>query len=398
MAHSNSTSETSLRANNGFALELRMAQDALDRAADSIFWHDLEGNILYVNYAAANALGYTREELLKKTVPDLDPNFTLDAAQQLWLTIQQQGSIRIETHHSRKDGSTIPVEATLNHLSFDGKEYLCVFARDLSERKRAERDLRLAQLTIEQAADGIFWSDLTGQVLFVNNAACKNLGYTREEILQMNILDFDPETSRDAAAQIWEPMRELKTVSLETIHQRKDGNLMPVDVTAAYFEFEDQEIICSFVRDNTERKRAETERLTLQEQLIEAQRSALRELSTPLIPITDDVVIMPLIGTIDSARAQQVMETLLEGIAHHSAETVILDITGVQVVDTQVANALIHAAQAVRLLGAQLVMTGIQPQIAQTLVHLGADLRDIITRSTLQAGIAYATAQKGLRG
>jgi anti-anti-sigma factor len=99
---------------------------------------------------------------------------------------------------------------------------------------------------------------------------------------------------------------------------------------------------------------------------------------------------MPLIGTIDTGRAQQVMEALLEGVAHHQATLAILDITGVSVVDTQVAQALIGAAQAVRLLGAQVMLTGIQPQIAQTLVHLGVDLSGIETRGSLQSGIAEA--------
>lgn len=134
----------------------------------------------------------------------------------------------------------------------------------------------------------------------------------------------------------------------------------------------------------------EQERLALQNQLIEAQRAAIRELSTPLIPISDHIVVMPIIGTIDSGRAQQIMETLLEGIARHHSDVAILDITGVQVVDTQVANALIRAAQAVKLLGARVILTGIRPQIAQTLVQLGVDLRGITTHSTLQAGIAAA--------
>ncbi|MFP4436273.1 MAG: STAS domain-containing protein [Chloroflexaceae bacterium] len=84
------------------------------------------------------------------------------------------------------------------------------------------------------------------------------------------------------------------------------------------------------------------------------------------------------------------MEALLEGVAQHQAGLVILDITGVQVVDTQVAKALIQVAQAVKLLGAQVMLTGIQPQIAQTLVHLGVELEGIITRGSLQAGIATA--------
>jgi len=131
-------------------------------------------------------------------------------------------------------------------------------------------------------------------------------------------------------------------------------------------------------------------RREMEEQVLAAQREALRELSTPLIPITDDVVIMPLIGTIDSGRAQLVMETLLNGVAQQQARLVILDITGVPVVDSQVAQALIRAAQAVKLLGARVMLTGIQPQIAQTLVHLGVDLSGIQTQSSLQAGITAA--------
>lgn len=126
------------------------------------------------------------------------------------------------------------------------------------------------------------------------------------------------------------------------------------------------------------------------DQIILAQKQALHELSTPLIPITDTVMVMPLIGSIDSTRAQQVMERLLEGVSIDGATTVLLDITGVLIVDTQVADALIRAAQAARLLGAQVVLTGIRPEVAQTLVGLGVDLSDIVTHSTLQTGIAYA--------
>lgn len=124
--------------------------------------------------------------------------------------------------------------------------------------------------------------------------------------------------------------------------------------------------------------------------IIQAQRETLRELSTPLIPISDYVMIMPLVGSIDDARSQQITQTLLLGIAQNRARVAILDITGVLVVDTQVADGLLQAAQAVKLLGAEVVLTGIRPEIAQTLVGLGVDLRGIVTESSLQRGIAYA--------
>jgi rsbT co-antagonist protein RsbR len=154
--------------------------------------------------------------------------------------------------------------------------------------------------------------------------------------------------------------------------------------------------LCLIFENVTERKRAEAmyrENIALEE-AIRAQNATMAELSTPLIPISDEVMVMPLIGTVDSRRAQQVMEALLEGIAERGAATAILDITGVPVVDTQVANALIRAAQAVKLLGAEVILTGIRPEVAQTLVGLGADLQAITTLSSLQSGIAYATQRR----
>lgn len=154
--------------------------------------------------------------------------------------------------------------------------------------------------------------------------------------------------------------------------------------------------ICIVYADITDRKKAQEalRQSILQEEKLQAQNAALAELSTPLIPITDEVMVMPLIGALDSQRAQRIMETLLTGVSDSKARVIILDITGVPVVDTQVANALIRAAQALRLLGAEVILTGIRPEVAQTLVGLGADLSSITTRSSLQSGIASATGRQ----
>ena len=133
---------------------------------------------------------------------------------------------------------------------------------------------------------------------------------------------------------------------------------------------------------------AKEEHARLQEEIIRVQAATLDQLSTPLIPISDTVVVMPLIGTMDARRTEQVLETLLQGLSDSQADIAILDITGVGVVDTQVAQGLIRAAQAAQLLGARVVLTGIRPEIAQTLVGLGIDLSTIVTHSTLQNGIA----------
>lgn len=146
----------------------------------------------------------------------------------------------------------------------------------------------------------------------------------------------------------------------------------------------------SIVGSAMQRRQDEERHDELQQQIIEAQRVALHELSTPMMPLVEGVVAMPLVGSVDTNRAQRVMETLLEGVAKHQATIAILDITGVPVVDTQVANALIQAAHSVRLLGAHVIFTGIGPTMAQTLVNLGVDLKGITTYSSLQSAMIHA--------
>jgi anti-anti-sigma factor len=154
--------------------------------------------------------------------------------------------------------------------------------------------------------------------------------------------------------------------------------------------------VCSVSTDITSVRRAEQENRRLQDEIIRVQEVSLRALSTPLLPIAEGVVVMPLIGNVDRTRAQRVLETLLDGIVAHAASSVILDVTGVPVVDTEVASALVKTAQAVKLLGAEVILTGIQPRIAQTLIAMGADLSNIVTEGTLQNGIARALKRPGL--
>ena len=153
--------------------------------------------------------------------------------------------------------------------------------------------------------------------------------------------------------------------------------------------------VVAVVRDVTARLRVEEERQRLQEVLIHAQAAALAELSTPVIPIHDQVFVVPLIGTIDAQRAESVISTLLDGVMAHKARVAILDITGVPVMDSQVADALARAAHATSLVGARLVVTGMQPKVARALVELGANLTGIVTHGTLQSGIAYAMGAIG---
>jgi rsbT co-antagonist protein RsbR len=126
------------------------------------------------------------------------------------------------------------------------------------------------------------------------------------------------------------------------------------------------------------------------EEVIREQQKSMLELSTPVIQVWDEILILPLIGSVDSARAKQIMESLLESIVTTKSSMVIIDITGVPAVDTEVASRLLRTMQAARLMGAESILTGLSPQISQTIVHLGVDLSGFVTRASLRDGLELA--------
>jgi rsbT co-antagonist protein RsbR len=131
------------------------------------------------------------------------------------------------------------------------------------------------------------------------------------------------------------------------------------------------------------------------EGIISRQQQELLELSTPVVKLWDGVLAVPMIGTLDSNRTQIVMETLLQGIVQSGAEIAIIDITGVPTVDTLVAQHLLKTVTAIRLMGADCIISGIRPQIAQTIVHLGIDLQGITTKATLADALSLALKRSG---
>ncbi|MDB5326100.1 MAG: anti-sigma-factor antagonist [Phycisphaerales bacterium] len=133
------------------------------------------------------------------------------------------------------------------------------------------------------------------------------------------------------------------------------------------------------------------------EDVITRQQDEMLELSTPVVKLWDGILALPMIGTLDSGRTQVVMENLLNRIVETGAEIAILDITGVPTVDTLVAQHLIKTVTAARLMGADCIISGIRPQIAQTIVHLGVDLKDVVTKANLADAFSLALSRLGMR-
>jgi rsbT co-antagonist protein RsbR len=244
---------------------------------------------------------------------------------------------------------------------------------------------------LESMNDALIVVDRDRTITTVNRAATRLLASPKKDLIgQPCRALFEREELAEALANAITCGERV--ITWETTCRTSDGRIVPVALSASALHDSNsgiQGIVC-FLQDITERKQAEEalRQSIMQGETIRVQAEMLAELSTPLIPISDALMVMPLVGAVDSRRAQQVLETLLQGIATTGANIVLLDITGVPIVDTQVANTLIYAAQAVKLLGAQVILTGIRPEVAQTMIGLGIDLRSITTHGTLQSGIA----------
>lgn len=247
------------------------------------------------------------------------------------------------------------------------------------------RALRLMIYDYDVATGAIVWSGETENVCGRTTIELDGGLAQWEELIH-------PEDRERAMRLLGEAEAKLSEYNIEYRFQHKNGSYVWILDRGYFLAGPDGKAarMVGMMQNISDIKAIEFERLQMQEEVIAAQERALRELSTPLVPISDRAVALPIIGAIDQRRANLIIETLLEGVSARGAEIVIVDITGVATVDTFIADALIRAARAVRLLGAHVILTGISPEVAQTLVSLGADLSVFETRATLQDGITLA--------
>jgi anti-anti-sigma regulatory factor len=228
---------------------------------------------------------------------------------------------------------------------------------------------------------------------------------SKQEFVTGHPSDFSPPSQPDGRDSLSAAQERIQTAfrqgynRFEWVHRRRSGEDFDAEVLLSAFDFGGKPVLQATVRDITGHKQIERERARMQQEIIEAQKQTLQELSTPIIPLMETprggIIVMPLIGSIDSQRARDITRAMLAGIREHRAKVVLLDVTGVSMVDSGVVSHLNKTIQAARLKGARTIVTGISDAVAETIVDLGIDWASIDTLNNLQTGLLAALNSLG---
>jgi two-component system, NtrC family, sensor kinase len=249
--------------------KLQLAQFALDRSADAVFWMGADGKFLYVNDAACCSLGYSATELLDLTVHDINPDFPETAWNLHWKVLKRCGSVNIEVHHITKYGRIFPVEITIDHWQFNGQEYQCAFARDISDRKRIEAALREREQEFRSLVSNIpgavYRCSAAGRssLTFISSGIEAISGYPADNFMKKPVQAFPSIVHGDDVEQIYKIVdRAIKTRQPYAIEYRlihSDGNVRWVaEKGQAIFNTDGQILsLNGAIFDVTERKAAE---------------------------------------------------------------------------------------------------------------------------------------------
>ncbi|MCA9691090.1 MAG: PAS domain-containing protein [Nannocystaceae bacterium] len=384
--------------------ELRQNQRLLHYIAEYapavIYVKNLEGRFLLSNRLHAELLGCRPADVVGRSERDFLSQEEADAVAELTTTVLVSGEgADQEFEFNLPDGTHWFLEQIFPLFSADDEPFaIAGISTDVTRRKRAEEQLAIFRALVEHSPDAVIVGgypiDWERPLAYVNGAGVAAIG-------------AEPEVRSWLEEQIREPRRSMLLDALERAEQwretltlRRGGEERHFDATAFLISSrgDHKDSLAWILRDVTVQRRLAAEQVELQQRIINAQDETLLELSAPLMPLTHGIIAMPMIGRYNQRRSDRLINVLAEGLVKHQAKAVILDITGLRGVDSELAVTLNRITRAIGLLGARLVLTGVTPAAARVFVDIEHSFRKLVTRRTLGDGIAYARTLTSLRG
>ncbi len=278
-------------------------RELLDSVPEAVYGIDLQGKCTFCNPSCLQLVGYEKaEELLGKNMHDLIHHslpggspYPVEECRIFEAFRRGQGTHIDNEVLWRRDGSSFFAEYWSHPIHRDGKVIGAVVTFvNITERRRAEKELRLTRSSLENASDSVFWMDPQGRIVYVNEATCRSLDRSREELLSLSIPDIDPVFPVGTWETFWNELKTRGSMTFETRHQSKQGRVFPVEVTANYLEFDGQEYSFAFVRDITERRALESQLRHAQklEGIGQLAAGIAHEINTPTQFVTDNLTFL----------------------------------------------------------------------------------------------------------
>ena len=393
--------------------------------SEGVILVDKQLNPIYMNWRLYELLGYSRDEaeyivehegsrrqfLLSDLFGVLPPGVVEALLERIERrNLGKDFGLLTEVHLLRRDGVMLVGELSTSAVEYRGMPATLILIRDITENKAAQDRLKESEHRLSsmfEAVQDIYFriEPMDWRIVEFNPAGVRMLGYeSHDDVTGKELMEIF-EKPEDLVSMADDMMQDAKAGNplqkMETTIKTKTGESLVVEI-APHLSFDKKGTLVGvegIMRDITERKRAEAELARSEEtlkDLVQKLKLSQEELSTPVIRIWNRILALPLIGVIDTHRAQLIMDILLTAVVETQSKFIIVDVTGVASMDTEVTNHLIRTIQSTRLLGAECIITGIKPEIAQTMVHLGVDLSRLVIRSDMHDGLEYGLKKMGL--
>ena len=357
---------------------------------------NLDGTIISANQVFLDLMGYSLADIEGKhhKIFCSETYANSQEYKAFWERLNQGEFDTGEYIRFGKDGEAVYIRASYNPIiDENGQPYKVIkIASDVTTLKLENAEAQ-SKVTAIDLSQGTIEFTMDGTIITANESFLSTLGYSLDDIQgkHHSIFCDDAYAASEEYTKFWETLRSGTYHRGEFNRIGKNGRRLCIRATYnPIFNLKNEPVkVLKIAEDISKQRRMEAER--------DKQQALIMEMSTPVMQLWDNILLLPVVGLVDSKRVQLIMETALQKILDYQAKLLILDIQGVPAVDSAVANHLIQITKATRLMGCTSIVTGISPEISQALVNLGIELGDIQTQATLKDGVSFSLANLGMK-